>query len=95
MKHEKEWITCDRCGVELKPFHSDFEHILSRKFLNITEKSEVQSTYRIDGIIDEINKEFLVENIQLVTTFKKQVKKYDLCKTCRKEFYKFLNKESD
>lgn len=97
MKHEKEWITCDRCGKELKNNIENFRwgslvQTLTRR-LNMDIQTVVTQSYISNVEVEKINKKLSVPEIAIMTYRSTKTKRMDLCADCRKAFEMFMGNE--
>ena len=79
MKHQKEWRTCDRCGVEIKA-----KPKRGIKFTLIGRCSDIEPTFEDCDIAAEV---------ESIYKFKLFNRKYDLCTKCRKDFEEFMRND--
>jgi len=81
MKHQKEWLTCDRCGEEIKvkPI-SEFEFMPIGDYFT---PSPIFKDGNVRGEIKEIHSNILFPFGRT----------YDLCHKCRKDFERFMKNE--
>lgn len=96
MIHEKTWITCDRCGAEIK---DDTKSFLNRICFVPRRYAELK-TLTIDGVDAAVNKEILalssevkVLAMDISFTYRGQTTGLHLCPKCRKDFEKFMKGE--
>lgn len=95
MKHEKEWYTCDRCGVEinedLKPWMKPLEAIRKRMD-NSTYLTMISSMAR--GYLSSAERESPdIMACTLVEYYSKEEREIHLCGEFRKEFERFMKNE--
>ena len=96
MKHEKEWYTCDRCGVEISDTDLHGYNRIFSSLKRIFQKNEYleiisQSPY---GYVSEKEHE-LKDNmcVTIIRGYNQRRQSIHLCGKCRKEFERFLNNE--
>lgn len=92
MKHSKEWHTCDRCGVKVKPIQE--EQIF--RFVHIN-RADLQMMYSekngyVVGITPTSEENISVELVEDCVIRKA---KFELCPKCRKEFERFMRNEKN
>ena len=81
MKHQKEWLACDRCGAEIKvkPI-SEFEFM---QICDYFTPSPIFEDGDVRGEIKEIHSNRLFPFGRT----------YDLCHKCRRDFERFMRNE--
>lgn len=96
MKHEKKWITCDRCGCEIK---NDLKRLLHSVCIMPT-KCVSLDTITIDGIdpyvkkeVQEIESENKFLEMEISYSYKGKTREFHLCPRCRKDFDRFMKGE--
>lgn len=104
VKHEKEWITCDRCGKELKDDlkfyqYGSYIQTFAKRTLTIDVETVETSSYlsEIMNIADiavaEENDKQSVLQMAIFTSHSLKRKRIDLCADCRKDFERFMRNE--
>ena len=78
MKHSKEWHTCDRCGVEIKPISRN-----EMKYTRFGDCLEPRAIFPEESTRGELSSCELLFNHS-----------YDLCHKCMKDFERFMRNES-
>ena len=91
MKHQKEWLTCDRCGKEIYKLPSQ-KYILRRKIVSPTELKMIHDEkYEYVGDVNWITKDAV--SVTIVETHDVKIRRFDLCPKCRKDFERFMKNE--
>lgn len=96
MKHEKEWYTCDRCGVEISDTDLHGYNRIFNTLKRVVQNNEYlemisQSSY---GYVSE-KEHGLNDNmcVTIIRGYNQNRQSIHLCGKCRKEFERFLNNE--
>lgn len=95
MKHEKEWYTCDRCGVEIKENIGAWEWIKGCIIKHMS-RDEVLKIIQanpygyVSGIVHDLPEIYAVT---IVRGYDRKNKTIHLCGKCRKAFEKFIKME--
>lgn len=91
MKHQKEWHTCDRCGVGIDRLPKCANWVSKL----IMPEAKLKLIYEDSNgyIADEHKIAKNTFSVQIVETTRKESKEYDLCPKCRKDFERFMRNE--
>ena len=88
MEHKKEWITCDRCGCEIKEMPKKqtwkIRRLMSPAEYEIEYPKGVAYISNIEQITEEVMGVHIVEDVSVMK------KTFDLCPKCRKDFKRFM-----
>ena len=88
MEHKREWITCDRCGREIKEMPKKqlwkIRRLMSPAEYEIEYPKGVAYISNIEQITEEVMGVHIVEDISV------KRKTFDLCPKCREDFKRFM-----
>lgn len=95
MKNNKSWVTCDRCGKEIKQKLAPsitYPFLISRNIsMKKTEFEDIVGWK--DYQINKITKEIYEQRIELSVIKSGKQTELDLCDKCSVEFDKFMKNE--
>lgn len=97
MKHQKEWRTCDRCGVEIEKPKIWYDRIFPyRRTVNLKRATSFKEIFTEikQGEIEPVVSGNGIENIVLEEYYCTKTKQIDLCPKCREDFERFMRNET-
>lgn len=87
MEHKKEWITCDRCGCEIK----EMPKKQLWKIRRLMSPAEYEVEYP-NGLAYISDLEYMTDviGVHIIEDISVKRKTFDLCPKCREDFKRFM-----
>lgn len=95
MKHEKEWYTCDRCGITIKKPLSNIFKMPQNMVAKVSIVEYFPQAYiaNLEKATARIGDMLCAESVEVGLYTDKKSVKYELCSKCRKGFERFMRNE--
>ena len=88
MEHKREWITCDRCGCEIKEMPKKLQRIIRRTMSPAEYEIEYPKGLAYISNLEQITEDIM--GVHIVEDVSVMKKTFDLCPKCRKDFERFM-----
>lgn len=88
MEHKREWITCDRCGCEIKEMPKKLQRIIRRTMSPAEYEIEYAKGLAYISNIEQITEDNM--GVHIVEDVSVMKKTFDLCPKCREDFKRFM-----
>ena len=93
MEHKREWITCDRCGCEIKEKPEGLQRIIRRQMSPAEYEIEYPKGLAYISNLEQITEDIM--GVHIVEDVSVMRKTFDLCPKCREDFKRFMRNETD
>ena len=88
MEHKKEWVTCDRCGCEIKEMPKKLQRIIRRTMSPAEYEIEYPKGLAYISNLEQITEDIM--GVRIVEDVSVMRKTFDLCPECREDFKRFM-----